>query len=129
CALNITWIVTFSYLLIGLSTVFIFIFLIAMTLIIKQLGTIHSKKRWLLPVTFGLYGGWLFIATVVNIATWLVQIEWNGFGLSDELWTIVILVVAVILTTLVTLNLKNAVFPANSRMRVNRELGSYLQHW
>lgn len=111
CLLNITWIVTFSYLLIGLSSIFIFIFLFAMVLIIKQLGTIHSKKRWLLPVTFGLYGGWLFIATVVNIATWLVQIEWDGFGISDEVWTIVILIVAVILTSLVTLILKNAVFP------------------
>ncbi|GAB2490577.1 hypothetical protein GCM10008929_13450 [Alkalibacterium psychrotolerans] len=111
CLLNITWIVTFSYLLIGLSTLFIFVFLIAVVLIIKQLGTIHSRKRWLLPITFGLYGGWLFIATVVNIATWLVQIEWDGFGLSDEVWTIAILIVAVILTSLVTFNLKNAVFP------------------
>lgn len=111
CILNITWIVTFSYLLIGWSTLFIFIFLGAMVLIIKQLGTIHSKKRWLLPLTFGLYGGWLFIATVVNIATWLVQIEWDGFGISDEVWTIAILIVAVLLTSLVMLNIKNAVFP------------------
>lgn len=111
CLLNITWIVTFSYLWIGLSSVFIFIFLIVLVFIIQQLRTIHSKKRWLLPLTFGLYGGWLFIATVVNIATWLVQIEWNGFGLSDEIWSIIILLVAVILTTLVTLVLKNAAFP------------------
>lgn len=111
CLLNITWIVTFSYLLVGLSTVFIFVFLIAMVLIVKQLGTIHSKKRWLLPVTFGLYGGWLFIATVVNVATWLVQIEWDGFGISDEVWMIAILIVAVLLTSLVTWNVKNAVFP------------------
>lgn len=111
CLLNITWIVTFSYLLIGLSSVFIFIFLIAMVLIIKQVGTLQSKKRWLLPVTFGLYGGWLFIATVVNIATWLVQIQWDGFGVSDEVWSIIILIIAVILTSLVSINLRNAVFP------------------
>lgn len=111
CLLNITWIVTFSYLMIGLSSIFIFIFLIALTQIIKQLGSIHSKKRWLLPVTFGFYGGWLFIATVVNIATWLVQIEWDGFGLSDQVWAAAILIIAVILTSLVTFNLKNAVFP------------------
>lgn len=57
CALNILWIVTFSYDLIGLSTVFIFAFLIVMVLIVKRLGEIHEKKRFLFPWTFGLYAG------------------------------------------------------------------------
>lgn len=111
CAFNILWIVLFSYLWIGLSSLFIFIFLLTMVTIVKQLGKIHSKKRWLLPVTFGLYGGWLLIATVVNIATWLVQIEWNGFGIGDEVWSILILIVAVLITLAVSLDLQNAVFP------------------
>lgn len=111
CGLNMVWIVSFSYNLIGLSTLFIFAFLIIMVLITKQIGKIQSKKRWLLPVTFGLYTGWLFIATVVNIAAWLVKIQWGGFGISAEIWSVIILLVAVVLTVGVLLDTKNAIFP------------------
>lgn len=111
CGLNVVWIVSFSYNLIGLSTLFIFAFLIVMVLITKQIGKIQSQKRLLLPVTFGLYTGWLFIATVVNIAAWLVKIEWSGFGISAEIWSVFILLVAVVLTVGVLLETKNAIFP------------------
>lgn len=111
CALNIVWIISFSYNLIGLSTIFIFSFLIIMILIVKKIGKIQTRKRWLLPITFGLYSGWLFIATVVNIAAWLVKIEWDRFGISAETWSAIILLVAVGLTLIVLLSTKNAIFP------------------
>jgi benzodiazapine receptor len=111
CALNIVWIVSFSYNLIGLSTIFIFAFLIIMVLVTKRIGKIQSQKRWLLPLTFALYSGWLFIATVVNIAAWLVKIEWGRFGIAAEIWSVAILLVAVVLTALILLNTKNAIFP------------------
>ena len=111
CALNIVWIVSFSYNLIGLSTIFIFAFLIIMVLVTKRIGKIQSQKRWLLPLTFGLYSGWLFIATVVNISAWLVKIEWGRFGIAAEIWSVAILLVAVVLTAVVLLNTKNAIFP------------------
>lgn len=111
CALNIVWITSFSYNLIGLSAILIFAFLIVMVLIIKQIGKIQTNKRFLLPITFGLYSGWLFIATVVNIAAWLVKIEWGGFGISAEVWSAIILLIAVGLTLMVLLSTKNAIFP------------------
>ena len=64
-----------------------------------------------LPISFGLYTGWLFIATVVNIAAWLVKIQWGGFGISAEIWSVIILLVAVVLTVGVLLDTKNAIFP------------------
>src|SRR6056297_983405 len=111
CALNIVWIISFSYNLIGLSLVFIFSFLIIMVLIVKRIGKIQTEKRWLLPIAFGLYSGWLFIATVVNIAAWLVKIEWGRFGIAPEVWSSIILVVAVGLILMVLLKTKNAIFP------------------
>ncbi len=111
CALNIVWIISFSYNLIGLSTIFIFAFLIVMVLIVERIGKIQNKNRFMLPITFGLYSGWLFIATVVNIAAWLVKIEWGGLGISAEIWASVILLVAVGLTLIVILKTKNAIFP------------------
>jgi len=111
CMLNIVWIVSFSYNLIGLSTIFIFAFLIVMVLLNQQIRKIQTKGRWLLPVTFGLYAGWLFIATVVNIAAWLVKIQWGRFGIAAEIWSVIILTVAIGSALFVVLRVKNAVFP------------------
>lgn len=109
--LNIVWIVTFSYLLIELSGLFILGFAITLALLGQKLIAIQEKKRWLLPLSFGLYTGWLFIATVVNLAAGLVKLEWNGFGLAPDIWAIIILIVAIVLVILVNLIIRNAVFP------------------
>jgi hypothetical protein len=111
CILNIMWIVAFSYLQIELSTLFILGFLIVLTMICLKLRKIQGGKRLLLPLTFGLYTGWLFIATVVNIAAMLVKLKWNGFGINDETWAIVILIISVILVFLVLQRNRNAAFP------------------
>lgn len=111
CGLNMIWIVCFSYTQIGLATIFIFAFAIILALIIKQLGTIQTKNSWLLPAAFGMYAGWLLIASVVNTAAWLVKIEWSGFGISPEIWSVIVLAVAVGLTVIVVLNTKNAIVP------------------
>ena len=111
CGLNIIWIICFSYTQIGLSTIFIFAFVITLTLIVKQIGKIQTKQHWLLPAAFGMYAGWLLIATVVNTAAWLVKVEWGGFGISAEIWSAIVLVVAVGLTVIVVLRTKNAMFP------------------
>jgi hypothetical protein len=111
CALNSIWIVSFSYDLIGLSTIFIFLLTATLVLIIQALGKIQTQKSVLLPITFGLYAGWLTIATVVNVAAWLVKIEWNGFGISPEIWSSITLLVAIALTAFVTFKIRNSVFP------------------
>lgn len=109
--LNIAWIVTFSFVQIELSVLFIVGFVITLSLICLKLIRIHDGKRWLLPLTFGMYTGWLFIATVVNIAAALVKMEWNGFGIADDLWAVIILIIAVLLIILVLLRIRNAAFP------------------
>ncbi len=111
CILNIAWIVAFSYVLIEISTIFIFAFVLVLAKICQKLKEIHSGKRILLPLTFGLYTGWLFIATVVNISAALVKLNWNGFGLANETWAIIILIVSVGLALGVLLKIDNAVFP------------------
>ncbi len=111
CLLNIAWIVAFSYVQIELSTLFILGFVITLSMICLKLRKIQVGKRLLLPLTFGLYTGWLFIATVVNIAAALVKLKWNGFGISDDKWAIIILIIAIILVFLVLLRNRNASFP------------------
>lgn len=111
CILNMGWIITFSFLQIAISTVLILAFVITLSLISLKLLDLQTSRRFLLPLTFGLYTGWLFIATVVNAAAALVQAKWNGFGQSPETWGIIMIIVAVGLIFLVNLKLRNAAFP------------------
>lgn len=111
CILNITWIVAFSYVQIELSVIFILGFVITLYLICQKLVKIQDGKRWLLPLSFGIYTGWLFIATVVNIAAALVKLKWNGFGIADDIWAIIIIITAVLLVILVLSKIRNAAFP------------------
>lgn len=111
CILNMLWIVAFSLVWVELSALLLLAFVVTLSLICRRLLKIQEHKRWLLPLTFGVYTGWLFIATVVNIAAALVKMQWNGFGIADDIWAIVILVVAVLLVIAVQLSVRNAAFP------------------
>ncbi len=44
------------------------------------------------PVCF--YIGWIITATVACIASWLVYINWSGFGISADVWTIIMIITA-----------------------------------
>lgn len=111
CVLNVIWILAFSFVLIELSVILIFAFLITLSLISMKLKKIHTEGYFILPLTFGLYSGWLFIATVVNIAAALVKLKWKGFGVDNDIWAILMIIIAVILVFIVLQKNRNAVFP------------------
>src|SRR5690606_35002549 len=54
---------------------------------------------------------WVTIATVVNVSLLLVQLEWNGFGISYSVWTLIILAVAVAFVLIYLTKYKNAAYP------------------
>lgn len=111
CLLNIAWIVLFSFILVELSSIFILAFLVLLTVICRKLLEINDNRHFLAPLSFGMYTGWLFIASVVNISASLVKLEWGGFGIEAYIWASLTLVISVILVHLVNLKLKNAIFP------------------
>ena len=111
CVLNAAWIITFSFVFVEISVLFILCFVITLAMICMKLLEIREGKHWLLPVSFGMYAGWLFIATVVNTAAALIKLNWDGFGLTQETWGIIMLIVAIILLIGVVFKIRNAVFP------------------
>jgi hypothetical protein len=51
-------------------------------------------KLWFVTVPFSLYLGWISVATVANVSQLLVYLGWNGWGISPEIWTMIMLLVA-----------------------------------
>lgn len=44
------------------------------------------------------------MATIANVTTWLVSINWNGFGISEVAWTVIVLLVGIIIGILTLLD-------------------------
>jgi hypothetical protein len=51
--------------------------------------------RWerILQIPISIYLAWLTVAAVANIASALIAVDWNGFGISYEVWGLVMLLV------------------------------------
>ncbi len=90
CIVNMSWIVVFSYKIIWLSAVLIVFMWLSVFAIVVRLEKVQPAKQNLYKLGFGLYGGWLSIATVVNFAAWLTAIQFQ-FWHQESLFYAVIL--------------------------------------
>jgi hypothetical protein len=92
CLANAGWIIAWHYLQVALSVCIMVVLLITLISMHEKLHLSLpwkplNEKLWL-DVPFSLYLGWITIATIANITTLLVDIEWNGAGLSETFWTV-----------------------------------------
>jgi hypothetical protein len=55
------------------------------------LASVSSTQKWLVYVPFSIYLGWVTVATIANTTALLVDLDWNGFGISDEIWTMIVI--------------------------------------
>lgn len=103
--LNILWLVTWHYNMILLSTLMIFGLLVALIVLVKR---VRNERPGTFGFAFGqapfsLYFGWVTVAAVANVCVLLVKGGFSGFGLSNELWTIIVLLLgALILGAVIT---------------------------
>lgn len=75
------------------------------------LHPVSRDERWLVQIPFGIYLGWISVATIVNIASALHDQSWNGWGISAERWTLLMIVVAAILGAVLTTQRREFAFP------------------
>lgn len=102
---NIAWVILWHYEQIILSLVPMIVLFLSLLKIYLELNIgkekISIKDRLFFQVPFSVYIGWITVATIANVTAVLVTIGWDGFGLSEYLWTILVLIVATLITLLV----------------------------
>lgn len=93
---NTAWVFAWHYGLIPLSVVLIVTILICLILIANCVrgAELSKRERWFVGVPFSVYFGWTTVATVANITVLLVYLNWDGFGVADSTWAVIIVVVA-----------------------------------
>jgi len=94
---NGLWILAWHYDAIGLSLLLMIIILINLILITNRLSSeeFNFQEKLLIRLPFSIYFGWITVATIANVTTYLISIGWGGFGISEQIWTILILFVGV----------------------------------
>jgi len=101
------WIFAWHYLQFPLSMLLMLGLLVSLLVIYLRLGIGTSKsalnERWLVDMPFSIYLGWISVATIANASVVLLDLNWDGFGLSETIWTVIVLVVGVILGLIMTL--------------------------
>ena len=101
CLANSLWVIVWLYDQIWLSVLIMLVLLFSLLKIVVN----TNMERWDAPLgtivfvwwPFCLYAGWITAATIVNFAAYFTKIGWGGFGLGEETWTWIMLVVAGIL--------------------------------
>lgn len=104
CLLNGLWIIAWHYEKVPLSLLVMAGLLVTLILINLKL---KDLPLGLIKAAFGIYLGWICIATIANVTALLVRWNWDGFGLSQEIWAIVMIAVGAAIVSAAIVKLAN----------------------
>ena len=105
CILNSLWIVAWHYQKLPVSLIIMVCLLITLIIINMRLTGVAPG---LMKAAFGIYLGWICIATIANVTALLVNYGWNGFGISEVTWTITMISAGTLIVSLSILSFRNA---------------------
>ncbi|MCE6989618.1 tryptophan-rich sensory protein [Dyadobacter sp. CY323] len=98
CIANCLWVIAWLYDYTGLSVLIMLVILGSLIRIVMatrmEMELISLKQIALECWPFAIYLGWINVALIANTAAYLTKIEWDGFGISAENWTIIMLIAA-----------------------------------
>lgn len=113
-AANVGWIFAWQYSQFTLTVILMAILLFSL---LRILSLLKGAERTLtnlfsLELPFGLYAGWITVATIANVSVFLLDIGWTGFSIPWYLWMVIVLLVAAIIAISATRATLNVAYPA-----------------
>ena len=104
CILNALWIVAWHYEFPGLSLVIMILLLATLVMINHRLTPFAGV---ITRAAFGIYLGWICIAIIANATALLVAVNWQGWGIGEETWAVIMVLAGAVITLLVLRNYRN----------------------
>lgn len=109
---NAAWLVCWHYNFFGLSVLVMLVLLALLIASYIKLNvgrtTVTAAERWSVDVPFSVYLGWISVATVANISSWLYLVNWNGFGIAPQTWAVIMIAIASVLGVLMTVTRRDS---------------------
>ncbi len=101
---NSLWVIVWLYEYTFFSVIVMFVILGSLLKIVLN----TNMERWDAPLKIiaftwwpiCLYSGWITVASIANVAAYLSKIGWDGWIFSENQWTVIMIVIAVIVNLL-----------------------------
>ena len=111
---NAGWLFCWHYNLFGLSVIVMLALLATLIASYQNLEVglveVGALERWAVDIPFGTYLGWVSVATIANVTSWLDWIAWDGFRIEPQFWAIIMLAIAALVGLAVALTRREAAF-------------------
>lgn len=114
CVFNMAWLFLWHYLYLELSLaamVLMLFTLIVIYRITRRITHPTTGERWLVKLPFSIYLGWISVATIVNVSVVLEKNNWDGLGLSDSTWAVIMLCLGTLLAVAVSYPNQDSIYP------------------
>lgn len=134
CAANIGWIFAWHHQMVMLSLALMLVLLVSLLCLYLRLGirygsgsgtktaaaseltprekTLKTREKVFIHLPISVYLGWITVATIANATALLVNIGWNGFGLSQSFWTVLVLGAGLIIGLIVVFSRRDPAYGA-----------------
>lgn len=95
CIMNIGWMFSWHYDMIYLSVAYMIGLLLSLIMVTSELRQLDSPPLLARVAGYGfyIYLGWICAATIANISVLLVKLNWGRIGISEQIWTVIIILV------------------------------------
>jgi hypothetical protein len=114
CVLNAAWLFAWHYGLLILSFGIIVLYLLTLIsleiMIAKE--PLTRRESLLIRLPFSVNFGWLSVATIANATALLVGLGFGGLGITEAVWTIIILAVGAVIAIATALRFRDAAYLA-----------------
>ncbi len=111
---NIAWLFFWHYNIFVLTIVAMLLLLGLLVAIFLRLGigreTVSTQMKWSVHIPFSIYLGWITVATIANASNVLYDLGWNGAPLAPEVWTVIMLAAALIITATMLVTRRNIAY-------------------
>lgn len=108
------WVYLFQLQQFWLSVVFMFGILINLIAAYiwsrSEKNRVSREEKWLAQIPISIYLGWISVASIVNVASALYASRWNGWGIAPSIWTVLMILIAAIITAAIVVRYRDAAF-------------------
>jgi hypothetical protein len=107
CVANIGWLFLWHYEIFGLTIIAMAALLGLLIAIYLRLDSGRAQatrtEKWLVDIPFSVYLGWISVATIANATDVLDYLGWSGWGISPEVWALIMLAAGLALSAAMSL--------------------------
>lgn len=99
------WLPFFQYEMIAFSVLIMLVILgalVQVSIMLTRDRSLSRRKKGLIRVPFGMYLGWISVATLVNISVLAKYGQWYLLGISEANWLLIMITVGFVLAVVVT---------------------------